>query len=356
MRLAVHALTLKPGEMAGGAPPTCACCGALAADSLNEARRESGRSIMVPYCTACLFHASSVGTRRLAIGMASLLVALTLLGALPIVGLHLPVWAFVILVAAGGVLPIALGVLVFGRPQEGHTARGRAVWWSREGDQLLCTREAFAAEVAAARGARPRRIQAFEPVATPAVFAGVALATILAPIVHEAMHPRVRVLNLTGTRITIVADGIERVTVEPTSQESPVAGAEIALLVGVRALKALTAEGDPVDERGAELSFGADHLYALGASGVCFWLERTDYGRARAPGVAVRALEGLGAGSGFWSVHGYVDTWFAPNPDSGDDGTSTGGSLVALRHAPCLEAPGEVQGVIRLRPEIVPGR
>jgi hypothetical protein len=64
-------------------------------------------------------------------------------------------------------------------------------------------------------------------------------------------------------------------------------------------------------------------------------LEQDAYGKVDKPKSRYRPLpDGT-----FWTLPVEVDHWFAKNPDPSPDERSTGGTLTALRHARCSEAP-----------------
>jgi hypothetical protein len=149
-------------------------------------------------------------------------------------------------------------------------------------------------------------------------------------------HPVVRVLNLTDERLTVAIDGRALLSLEPSSAENPTAGAEIRMPSGSHELTATSASGPPSTAR-VTLESGGHHLFAPRSSDHCFWLEETRYGRQPSGGSRVVPLKGE---SRFWVVPRQVDTWFSPNPPPGSaDRRSSGGVLVALRQAPCAQAP-----------------
>jgi hypothetical protein len=315
----------------------------MAADSLRETHR--GHGVIVPYCTDCHFHASSVGTRRLGVLLSSLLLGATLSASMPLLGLETGPVAFVLLVVAGSLLPLAFAWLPWRPVALGHTARGRAVWWTRDG-ALACTNARWGEELATAAGVEGRRLRVREPLLSATTLVGPALALLLSPMVYVAEHPPLRILNLTPALVFVEVDGRRVGAVEPTSQESPRAGVTLRVLAGQRSLRVVDAEGTLVDERDAQLTMDAEHLYAPGADGTCFWVETTSYGRERDQAVD-RVVAPLGHGSGFWTIPGPVDTWFAPNPATSSDARSTGGRLTALRQAACLDAPAAVRALVR---------
>lgn len=316
-------------------PGLCACCGGTADSSRVEVRESDGASVIVPYCSDCQHHASGVSTRALAVALASSLLAVTLAAGLPLLG-ELPAVAYTLIVLAGALLPLAVGALWRRGPARGHRARGRAVWWLRTGE-LVCVNPHFAAELSVTSGTGVERRTLSEPVFSAWVWVGVILALVTAPFFYVLYHPRVRVVDLTGRRLVIVLDGRAVASVEPTSAESPAAGVDLRLPSGRHRLEARDSSGRVVSDTTVRIQSGADHLYAPGSDGYCFWLETNGYGRAGSPGPAIRPLRG---DRRFWVLPVDVDTWFAPNPaPARADDRSSGGVLTALRQARCADAP-----------------
>jgi hypothetical protein len=155
-------------------------------------------------------------------------------------------------------------------------------------------------------------------------------------------HPLLRVLNLGTVPVQVALDGRPLSAVDPTSNESPLAGALLRVPAGQHTLSVASAvDGRELSREQADFHSGAVHLLAIAASDTCFWLETTGYGREQRVG---RSYEPLRPGEHFWVLPGGIDTWFAPNPDSSDPNSrSSGGLLTALRQAPCAEAPREVR-------------
>jgi hypothetical protein len=305
-------------------PGSCACCLEPASSSRAE------RGIIVPYCDACQRHASAVTTRQLAAGSASAIVAAVLSLSLP---LALP-WAglapLLLIVVLASLLPIA-PLLLPRRAHPGHSAAGRAVWWTRRGE-LACTNPRWASELGEAHLAELR-----EPRVSRPIFAGTAIAIVALPLMHRLHHPLVRVLNLTEARLALSADGRLVASIDPTSAESAAAGVELRLPSGRRNLLAVDPEGRTIADVEVRLESGGRHLFAPGSDGICFWLERTGYGRSGEPTAERTPLK---SAERFWVLPPRLDTWFAPNPEPPSrDRRSSGGELLALRQAPCSVAP-----------------
>ncbi len=320
-------------------PAGCACCGGIAASSRVETRASDGKSVIVPYCTDCQRHASAAVTRTLAVTVASCLFALTLAATLPFLDETQGPLAYGTIVLLGALLPIASALFWPRRIAPGHTTTGRAVWWQADG-QLCCTNPRWAAELAVEAGVEPRRQVVGERVLSPWMLSGVLIALGVAPFLFWLYHPLVRVVDLTGSRIEVKLDGRSVASVQPTSAESPAAGVELRLPAGRHLLESLDSRGRLLARAEVFIHSGAEHLYAPGARGYCFWLETTGYGRAGASGPVIRPLTG---DARFWALPVDVDTWFSPNPPpSRHDVRSSGGELTALRQARCSEAPPAV--------------
>ncbi len=317
-------------------PGNCACCGGVAASSRVEIRSSDGASLIVPYCTDCQRHASAVTTRTLAVTVASCLLAATLAATLPLLDEMQGLVAYGTIVLVGALVPVVGSLFWPRRIVPGHTAAGRSVWWLSDG-RLACTNPRWAAELAVEAGVEPRRETLGERVFSPWMLAGVLMALGSAPFSWWLYHPLVRVVDLTGSRIELRLDGRAVASVQPTSAESPAAGVELRLPAGKHLLESRDSHGQVVASAEVFIHTGADHLYAPGARGYCFWLETTGYGRAGGQGPVIRPLAGTAR---FWALPVDVDTWFSPNPaPSRDDVRSSGGELTALRQALCSEAP-----------------
>jgi hypothetical protein len=123
--------------------------------------------------------------------------------------------------------------------------------------------------------------------------------------------------------------------------ESVNAGVRIPLSAGPHVIEA---RPEPMDVSAPEGPFrvevdvdaGGEYLFAPGAVGYCFWLERTAYG---VRGGKSR-VQPLGGKDGFFRLPAAVDTWFASNPEPNSDTVSTGGEMVAVRHGRCSDKPG----------------
>ncbi len=326
----MRALRLDPASLV--TPDFCACCGAPPASS------ERVGELIVPYCVRCLRHASAATTRSLAAGLSSCLVAFCLALALPLAWPSASLGAHCAAVLAGSLLPLSLRAWPR-RPEPGHAAAERAVWRLADG-RLACAEPRFATALATQAVAEVESLPRAEPRFPSWLLVGPLVAAIGAPAGWLFHHPLVRVLNLTEERLNIDVDGRPVLSLEPSSAESPTAGAEIRMPSGSHELGSTTADGRRVTTRAA-LQSGAIHLFAPGSPKHCFWLEETRYGREQGEGEGLVPLTGEAR---FWVLPRQVDTWFAPNPrPATPDARSSGGLLVALRQAPCALAPPEAR-------------
>lgn len=314
-------------------PASCACCLASPTSSRKEAVGE--QSLIVPYCGECLRHASARTTRNLAVVVPSLLVAGTLSFALPIASGALPLVLAVALIVLLSAAPVVLRLGVRLKPRPHHSARERAAWWIREGE-LACTSTRWAGELARGNSAELRAARLSGPPFPFWLALGPVSALVMAPLGWYLHHPVVRILDLNETRIVVTVDGRPLASVEPTSSESALAGVEVRLPAGEHELVATSPDGAEVHRARVRIQSGRRHLYAPAGTRHCFWLEETRYGRL---GSELGAIDPLTGRERFWVLPRRVDTWFAPNPEPTADRQSSGGVLVALRQAPCSEAP-----------------
>lgn len=322
-------------------PDVCACCGDSAPSSRLEVSHRDGQSLIVPYCTRCLRHASAGTTRSLAAVVASCLLASTVALALPLAWPSSSLLAHVAVTLLAATIPLVVRWAVARRAVPGHSSAERAVWWQADG-ALVCTSPKWAESLArGAESAEVRPMVAREPRFAAWAAAGPILALVAGPTGWYVHHPLVRVLNLTENRVTVLLDGRAVVDVDPTSSESPAAGVEVRLPTGPHRLSARGPDGELVAEVHATLRSGARHLYAPGSDAYCFWLEETHYGRAGSEPARIDRLEGSGH---VWVLPRRIDTWFSPNPPPGAaDARSSGGVLVALRQSRCDLAPAAVR-------------
>jgi hypothetical protein len=164
----------------------------------------------------------------------------------------------------------------------------------------------------------------------------------VAVLSYFVFHPLLRIVNLGSARIDVAIDGARLVSVDATSNESASAGALVRVPAGEHVLSVSSAvDGTALGRVDVELRSGNIHLFAPGATGICFWLETTGYGREQ---LAKPSYQPLVSETQFWVLPGGIDTWFAANPAPSDPNSrSSGGLLTALRQAPCTDAPAEVR-------------
>src|SRR5690606_32155357 len=113
------------------------------------------------------------------------------------------------------------------------------------------------------------------------------------------------------------------------------AGLHLRLAAGQHVMQTRPEEGAAPKVHRIRLAHGSTHLFAPAHDDHCFWLETEGYGKAhRGPGNNHSRLLPPGE---FWVLPDDVDAWFRKAPPTPEDGRSTGGSLTALRHAPCAD-------------------
>lgn len=325
-------------------PAGCACCGGSAAATRVERRLLFGPSLIVPYCRDCHGHASAASTRAFAVVVSGCLLAVAFAAGLPLWDAWLSLPLLLAIAVGAASIPGLVARLLQPRARPGHSAAARAVWWS-SGSELSGTNVAWMAELAAQNGTSARAARVVEPKGTALMAIGPMVALLCAPFLHQLHHSPVWVVNLTPSRLLILADGRPLGWVEPSSAETPAAGARLRVPAGRRTLSANDATGRAVSVGSVLVHSGARHLYAPASPDHCFWIETTGYGES---GAATRATHVLSDGFRFWLLPPVIDSWFAPNPaGSGSDAWATGGELVALRQARCDRAPEAVRAALR---------
>lgn len=313
-------------------PRDCAGCGA----STGRARRLSGPTgeLLVPYCAPCLSEIAWRETLGLAALVAALLLVLCFAFAFPLLWPSASLIAHVFSTLVIGLAPF-LGVRLAALRSPGAAP---SVWWLGDGS-LACARSDFARAVAELNQLGVERRWAF--------FAGVrsgsalvlGLGACAAAGAYVLEHPKVRVLNSSGERLWLTVDGAPMGVIESSSIESPADGLELRLPRGARELALADARGKSVATARVTLSSRHEHLFAPQQEGRCFWLEITGYGKEH--GRRVLPLE---SPNGFWTLKAAPDLWFAPNPQPAQPGSSwSGGTVTALRQAPCELAPEPVR-------------
>lgn len=317
-------------------PKGCANCGDDAGRTKKEETR--GRSLMVPYCVRCFRLASREDTRRFAAALSSVMLAVTLLLTLPRLWAAAGFWWYALLALVGTCLPIVVVLIVQPRPAGDQTSSGRAVWWDRE-LSVVCTSPSWAQALAQGN---EREVQLRTAVRSQpwALFSGALLVVLAAPVLYAFQHPEVVVLNLGTESFAMLVDGTPLARVEVTSLESSASGQRLRLTAGRHRVSLVAADGSVLHEEDVAVRAGHVHLYAPLSVEHCFWLERDTYGRVKEEGARFRPLP---EGRRFWALPVDVDNWFAANPLASTDERSSGGTMTALRHAPCEQAPPEVR-------------
>lgn len=319
-------------------PPSCACCGEPAAGS-DVVGSPGGTELFVGYCDDCLGHAGAERSKKLAGGVASLLLGLSLALALPLSTEPLPLPLASALSLAGAVVPLALLAFLPRTPGRGHSAVGPAVRFVGEGE-LLCANDRWAVELARQNGAVREPVPFHERRMSLVFLFPVLLAPALAFVVEHVASPILRVVNVSGEPISVEVDGRSAVKVESTSLESSSAGVELRVASGRHELVARGARGNVVERASVAVVAGRPHLFAPASAGHCFWLETRGYGRGD-PGETTR--EPLVGPPYFWSLPAKLGGWFHPVPDAALAGDRlTGGSVTVLRQGPCDEPAGGV--------------
>jgi hypothetical protein len=321
-------------------PEECACCGELATHRLALERKD-GVSVLVGYCDECAEHQAGASSRVLALALASLILALVGAAGLPLLAPKLGLIALSLCVCALSLAPLA-ALLLRPRPVPlPHAARGPALLWLGA-DRLWCAASRYAERVAELNAAEQQAEPQRERLGSAWLSVGPLIGIGAACLSFFVYHPLLRILNLGTVRIEVALDGQRLVAVDPTSNESPAAGALLRVPAGEHSLSvSSTVDGTALGRVQANFHSGAVHLFAFGAGGTCFWLETTGYGQEQ---LAARSYEPLQSAEHFWVLPGGIDTWFAASPISSDKGShSSGGLLTALRQAPCAEAPQEAR-------------
>lgn len=320
-------------------PEECACCGSPATHQLATAH--GTRSLLIGYCDDCAEHQASASSRVLGVALASLLLGLTSAFGLPLlaprfgaVGLSLVAFGF-------SLVPFVLLWVPPAKNRADHTASSLAVRFL-DGTHLWCARAAYAERVAELNHSSLQSAPRKEDLASPWLFAGPIAALGAAVISFFVYHPLLRVLNLGSARIEVALDGKPLVAVDATSNESPAAGALVRVPAGQHELTVISTTDHALLERvDADFESGSVHLFAPGATDICFWLETTGYGEEQ---LAKPVYQPLTAEHHFWVLPSGIDNWFAPNPvPASERSHSSGGLLTALRQAPCAEVPPEAR-------------
>ena len=171
-----------------------------------------------------------------------------------------------------------------------------------------------------------------EPARFMAWAGGVMLVSGLATLpLFDLYRGQVRVLNHGDEPFTLWVDGKRVARVEPSSGESPRAGAWLTLPAGVHELRVVAeASGRELFSARELVQGGSPHLFAPLSAGYCFVIEQRGYGDAKDEARDSQVLDGSNP---FWVLPDGI-TWFTPNPEPGPLQTS-GGTLSCLRQKRC---------------------
>lgn len=316
------------------------------ASSVVSLESHAAPRVLVHYCEECHAHVSAVRTRHLAAAVASTALAL---GVAAWLLLSWGSYAVPLqMLAALGAAALPLGALLGRAPRPGHAAHGSAVWWessrtsatseaSQPAVRLVAASDRWARLVAREHDLPLQEARRARPPLPGWLALPLVLAALLPPLAVHALGCHVRVVNRTAEPARLLVDGRLLGTVAPTSAESPLAGFALDVVAGERRLTLISRTGRVLADVTAGLRPGVDHLFAVSDTPVCFWLERSSYGRAATShdGAAPKRETLLGQGP-LWALPHPVDSWFAPNPGPANSDTlSSGGERVALRQGRC---------------------
>ncbi len=311
--------------------------------------------LLIGYCDECAAHLARHATRRYAALFGGALLAACLAAGLPVALPHWPAWVDAAFSALGALLvPLLAGALE--RVPRGHAAAGPSVFFHEPGELWSRRREwaeRFAEGLGLDRGPEPVAARRRLSIASLPLALGAAL---LAFALHRFHHPPLRVLNLGQGTLVLTVDGRFAGRVEPTSGESSRAGLELRVPSGRRRLEARDTGGNLLAAASVRLLSGKHHLYAPASAETCFWLESRSYGkeqiqkqperpeRPERPKQGSETIVPLQGEDRFWVLPDNLRGWFSPNPRDSSGANLTGGTSVALRQAPCSEAPFEAGG------------
>ncbi len=349
------------GARRGVVPAECACCGALAV-STQAISDGVEQHLLIGYCDECAAHVARHATRRYAALFGGALLAACLAAGLPVA---MPAWPMAVdaALAALGALAVPLLAGALERVPRGHAAAGPSVLFGKPGELWSRRRdwaERFAEGLALDSGPEPVSAGRRLSMASLPLALGAAL---LAFALHRFHHPPLRVLNLGDGTLVLTVDGRFAGRVEPTSGESSRAGLEVRVPSGRRFLEARDTSGNLLASASVQIASGRHHLYAPGSVETCFWLESRSYGKEQSqnqgperperpgrpgrpgrPRLGAETIVPLEGADRFWVLPDNLRGWFSPNPRDSSGANLTGGTSVALRQAPCSEAPLEAGG------------
>ena len=307
----------------------CARCQGPATSSRREDCPSDGKTIIIPYCQNCL---DSLGRRGA--GHLGWVLASVLLGVAGCLFLPLVPWlsksgaiASAMVVAA---LPWMFGQLWLLRADHAESSGRRAAYPCPEG--LICINGDWAQRLGLGLGApvQPRRVRVGIGMGWSA--AGMIIAATVTPVLHDSFHCETRIVNLSEQDLVVSVDGHQIAVVKATTRENPLAGMRVRIASGSRHIESRRRDGKLAHESFTQLAAGRAYLYAPAhPADVCFWIERTAFGRSR-PSQIDR--EYLPSNTDFWELPISIDSWFAPALGPKSD-SFTGGVVTSLRQGDC---------------------
>lgn len=286
----------------------------------------------MPYCAACHRHAAAAGTQDAAVALSTILATATSALGLPLLFAPPNLIVHLALALFFGSVPWSVLALWPKKVPLGHSASGKAVYFRPNGT-LVCRHADWGQRLAAASGVPATRGRSLGETISPWLLATWVLSAGGSVLAYEVLFPVLHVVNATSEAFTLFVDGRARATIEPARSEGAFGTAALRLLSGRRSLAARAPGGRLLNEVSAEVSLGRDYLYAPASTGTCFWVETAGYGRTR----DTTLREPLSGPSSFWVIEPRVDVWFSSLPPPSPDGRSSGGTLRAVRRAPCAE-------------------
>lgn len=308
-------------------PPICACCLRDAETSRRVILAGRHRCVIVPYCSACARHAARPIMLRTAAVYGSLLLAV--FGGILLSASWDSRWGTTAAAVLLSLFPWGWSRWIGVPRQLGHAARGAALHPRAGG--VACASK-FYADLLSLEARRPVSIASVKRSGIhPLGLLGPVVALMLTPALHQLFFPTLRVVNFTDRTIWVVVDERNLGSVEPTSGESPAAGALLRAPLGLHRLRAVHSDGSVASDVHVKIHIGARHLYAPGAKQDCFYLQRVSYGRSQFEGEPRQTMT---SAARFWVVPDEVDLWFTPEL-SLRQGSTTGGVVTLLRMDQC---------------------
>ncbi len=313
----------------------CARCLSPATSSRREVCPSDGKSIIIPYCQNCL---DALGPRSL--GRLGWVLASVLLGVVGCLFLPLAPWlnkaGAVTGAMAAAAVPWMFGQLWWLRADRTRSLARRAAYPCPEG--LICVNADWAQRLGVVLGAQvqSRRVRVGLGMGWSAT--GMIIAASVTPGLHDAFHCETRIVNLTEEDLIVKIDGHPIASVKATTHENPLAGDLVRIPSGSRHIEAHHRDGVLVDESWGQVAAGRTYLYSPAhPASVCFWIERTAFGRAQANPLD---REYLPSSTEFWELPVSIDIWFAPALGAKSD-SFTGGVVTSLRQGNCKPSDTE---------------